>query len=135
MSRFALALALSAAVGIVSLGNLAHADKIKDITCVQFLAMDANAQNNIVYWVEGADVASSKKSVSAADVEVGYDAFGRPVAEVVTACKADKKASLWSKIKAEYNYYVVHPSDFGPRHLFSLKITPVIPSLIKKALF
>lgn len=102
MSKLALALGLAAAVGIVSLGNPAHADKIKDITCERFLAMDANAQNNIVYWVEGADVATSKKSVSAADVEVGYDAFGRPVAEVVTACKADKKASLWSKIKAHF---------------------------------
>jgi hypothetical protein len=102
MSKFTLALAVSAAVGIVSLGSMAHADKIKDVTCAQFLAMDANAQNNIVYWVEGADVATSKKAVSAADVEVGYDKFGRPVAEVVTACKADKKASLWSKIKAHF---------------------------------
>jgi hypothetical protein len=52
--------------------------------------------------VEGAHVAASKKSVSAADVEVGYDKFGRPVAAVVTACKADKKASLWEKIKAHF---------------------------------
>jgi hypothetical protein len=102
MSKLALALGLVAAGGLVSLGNPAHADKIKDITCAQFLEMDENAQNNIVYWVEGADVAASKKSVSAADVEVGYDKFGRPVAAVVTACKADKKASLWEKIKAHF---------------------------------
>ena len=47
-------------------------------------------------------MASSKKAVSAADVEVGYDIFGRPVAEVVTACRADKKASLLEKIKAHF---------------------------------
>jgi hypothetical protein len=64
--------------------------------------MDEDNQNNIVYWVEGAAVASSKKSVAAEDVEVGYDIFGRPVAEVVTACEADKKASLWDKIKAHF---------------------------------
>jgi hypothetical protein len=99
--RFEINLALCLA--IVALATSAQAgDKIKDVTCEQFLAMDADAQNNIVYWVEGADVAVSKKSVSAADVEIGYDAFGRPVAEVVTACKADKKASLWEKIKKHF---------------------------------
>jgi hypothetical protein len=41
-------------------------------------------------------------SVSAEEVDVGYDAFGRPVSEVVTACKADKKASLLEKIKAHF---------------------------------
>ena len=102
MTRLALVLCLSAAFGIVLLGSAAHADKIKDITCEQFLAMDEDQQDDIVYWVHGAEVASSKKTVSAADVEVGYDIFGRPVAEVVTACKADKKASLWEKIKAHF---------------------------------
>jgi len=76
--------------------------KLKDITCEQFLAMDATSQSNIVYWVEGAAVASSKKAVAAEDIEVGYDIFGRPVAEVVTACQADKKASLWSKVKTKF---------------------------------
>lgn len=89
-------------IATVIVAASANADKIKDITCEQFLAMDADAQSNIVYWVEGADVASTKKAVSAADVEVGFDAFGRPVAEVVTACQADKKASLWDKIKAHF---------------------------------
>lgn len=89
-------------LGVLAQGAPAQADKLKDVTCEQFIAMDADAQNNIVYWAEGADVAVSKKAVSAADVEVGYDAFGRPVAEVVTACQADKKASLWEKIKKHF---------------------------------
>jgi hypothetical protein len=76
--------------------------KIKNITCEQFLELDESNQNNIVYWVEGAYTAESKTEVAAADVEVGYDRFGRPVAEVVTACKADKKASLLDKIKKHF---------------------------------
>lgn len=99
----ALSLGFSMALGIVAAATVAHADKFKDITCEQFLAMDESAQDDIVYWAEGAEVASSKKSMSAADVEVGFDAFGRPVAEVVSACEADKKASLWDKIKAHFH--------------------------------
>jgi hypothetical protein len=49
--------------------------------------------------------------------------------------KMVKFGKLPVKIQAEYNYYVVHPDNFGPRHLFTLKITPVIPALVKKALF
>ena len=98
-----IALGLGIGVGIVALASPALAkDKLKDITCEQFLALDESNQNNIVYWVEGAAVADSKKGVAAADIEVGYDAFGRPVAEVVTACKADKKATLWDKIKKHF---------------------------------
>ena len=95
-------LRLGVACAVVALGTAANAAKLKDITCEQFLAMAPEAQDRVVYWAEGADVASSKKAVSAADVEVGYDAFGEPVAEVVTACKADKKASLLDKIKAHF---------------------------------
>jgi hypothetical protein len=32
----------------------------------------------------------------------GRLSFGRPVAEVATACEGDKKASLWEKIKAHF---------------------------------
>ena len=102
MSKLALAICLSIAAGIVTLGTVAHADKVKNITCEQFLAMDEGAQNNIVYWVHGVQVAASDKTVAAEEVDVGFDAFGRPVAEVVTACEGDKKASLWEKIKAHF---------------------------------
>jgi hypothetical protein len=103
MLKGRIALGLGIGLGMVALGTPALAgDKLKDVTCEQFLAMDENAQNNIVYWVEGVGATESKKGVAAADVEVGYDQFGRPVAEVVTACKADKKASLWDKIKKHF---------------------------------
>jgi len=103
MHKRSLALALGVALGVAVLATPALAgDKLKHVTCEQFLALDENAQTNIVYWVEGAAVADSKKGVAAADIEVGYDAFGRPVAEVVTACKADKKASLMDKIKKHF---------------------------------
>jgi hypothetical protein len=103
MLKNGIAVATGVAVSALLVAAPAQAkDKLKDITCEQFLAMDENAQNNIVYWVEGAAVADSKKEVAAGDIEVGYDAFGRPVAEVVTACKADKKASLWEKIKKHF---------------------------------
>jgi len=103
MRKTGIALAAAIAMGglLVAAPALAK-DKLKDITCEQFLAMDENAQNNIVYWVEGAAVADSKKEVAAGEIEVGYDKFGRPVAEVVTACKADKKASLMDKIKKHF---------------------------------
>jgi hypothetical protein len=104
MFKITTAAGLVATLALVAAGTTtAHADKLKDVTCEQFLAMDADAQNNIVYWAEGAEVAASKKAVAAGDVEVGYDAFGRPVAEVVTACEADKKASLLDKIKAHFH--------------------------------
>lgn len=102
MKKTAIVFCMAITAGSMTVATVASADKIKDISCAQFLAMDDDAQNNIVYWVEGADVASTKKAVSAADVEVGFDAFGRPVAEVVTACEADEKASLWEKIKKHF---------------------------------
>jgi len=45
--------------------------------------MDEAQQDDIVYWIDGAATASSKKKVDAADIEVGYDAFGQPVAAIV----------------------------------------------------
>jgi len=96
---------LAIAIGFIVAGTPAYAGektKLKDISCEQFLAMDEDSQDNIVYWIEGASVGSSKKTVAAEDVEVGYDIFDRPVAEVVTACEKDKKASLWDKIKAHF---------------------------------
>jgi len=94
---------LSLSIGIALAGTIAYAGgktKLKDITCEQFLGMDESNQNNIVYWIEGASAGAANKS--AEDVEVGYDIFGRPVAEVVTACEADKKATLWDKIKKHF---------------------------------
>ena len=68
----------------------------------EILAMDEARQDDIVYWIHGVETAASKKAVATEEVDIGYDVFGRPVAEVVTACEADKKASLWEKIKAHF---------------------------------
>jgi hypothetical protein len=100
---FKTSVCLGLAIGLLFVAAPAQAgSKIKNITCEQFLELDETNQNNIVYWVEGAYTSESKTDVAAADVEVGFDAFGRPVAEVVTACRADKKASLLDKIKQHF---------------------------------
>lgn len=102
MMRTALTFCLAVALGLVVFGTAAHADKLKHVTCAQFLAMEPGAQDDIVYWARGVAAGADNKEVAAEEVDVGYDAFGVPVAEVVTACKADKKASLWDKIKAHF---------------------------------
>ena len=102
MSKFGLVLGLGIVLAISAVASGAWADKLQNITCEQFLAMDEANQDDIVYWVHGVQTSSSKKEVEAEDIEVGFDAFGRPVAEVVNACKAEPKASLWSKIKKHF---------------------------------
>jgi hypothetical protein len=103
MQRSLLSIATFALVAAVcSWAGDAVAVQLKDITCEQFLAMDEDQKDNVVYWIDGAEAAVSKKSASAGDIEIGLDAFGRPVAAIETACKADMKASLWEKIKAAF---------------------------------
>jgi hypothetical protein len=83
----------------------ASSDKLKHVSCDQFLAMDEYNQNAIVYWIDGIETATdaSDKHVGAAEIDVGYDAFGNLVAEVVNACTAYKKASLWEKVKKHFH--------------------------------
>ena len=102
MKKTTIALTLGAGLGILLSAGVATADKLKDITCDQFLAMDESQQDDVVYWISGIEAASSKKAADAGEIDVGYDAFGQPVAAVVTACEADKKASLWEKIKKHF---------------------------------
>ena len=102
MKKTTIALSLGAGLGILVFAGVASADKLKDVTCDQFLAMNEAQQEHIVYWINGIGVASSKKDVDAGDIDVAYDAFGKPVAAVMTACQADKKASLWEKIKEHF---------------------------------
>lgn len=40
--------------------------------------------------------------VSAEEVDIGYDAFGRPLAEVVTACEGDRKVRFFDKVKRHF---------------------------------
>ena len=102
MIKFFLVLSLCATFAVVLPASVANADKVSDVTCEQFLAMDEAHQDDIVYWIHGVQTAASKKEVAAEEVDIGYDIFGRPVAEVVTACEADKEATLWEKIKKHF---------------------------------
>jgi len=81
-------------------GSVMAKEKIKDITCAQYLRMDSDTQENVVYWLDGVDAASSAGHVAAEDIEIGYDGWGEPIAAIITACEGDKSASLWAKIKA-----------------------------------
>lgn len=63
----------------------------------------------------------------------GGDAWAVPIG--IGVGKMVKLGKLPVKVQLEYDYYVAHPNSFGPRHLLNLKITPVIPALIKKPLF
>jgi hypothetical protein len=105
MKKIAIALSTGVTFAILMSGVVFAADKLKDVSCDQFLSMDAFNQNAIVYWIDGIETAtdSSKKSMSAADIEVGYDLFGNPIAEIVSVCNSDKKASLWDKIKKHFH--------------------------------
>ena len=102
MKKTVIALSLGAGLGILVSADAASADKLKDVTCDQFLAMDESQQEHIVYWINGIEAGSSKKGVDAGDIDGAYDSFGQPIAAVVTACEADKKASLWDKIKEHF---------------------------------
>lgn len=102
MKKTAISLSLGASLGILLSAGAANADKLKDVSCAQFLAMDESQQDDIVYWISGIETAASNKEVGAEDIDVGYDAFGQPVAAVVTACEGNKGASLWTKIKEHF---------------------------------
>jgi len=107
MKKTTVALALSAGMGIFLAGG-AYADedktkdKLEDVTCAQYLALSEDAQDDIVYWMAGVDDAQTKKEDDAGDILVGYDQFGKPLAAIVTACEADKKSSLWEKVKSVF---------------------------------
>ena len=102
MKKTAIVLAAGIAISFVlpGSGTAEAKDKVKDITCAQYLAMDPDMQDNVLYWLDGVATASSKKEVAAEDLEIGYDGWGDPVAALVTECRGDKGASLWSKIKS-----------------------------------
>jgi hypothetical protein len=108
MRKTTIALSLGAGLGILLSAGVASAAKLKDMICDQFLAMEQSQQEDVVYWISGIEAASSKKADDAGDIEVGYDAFGQPVAAVVTACEADKKASLWEKVKQHWEKIKKH---------------------------
>lgn len=82
---------------LVGAGSAQAADtKIDGITCEQFLALDPDDQNRIAYWVDGYAQAKNEAMVGT----VAFDKFGQPIGELVDACKAAPKATLWEKLKS-----------------------------------
>ncbi|WP_462328290.1 HdeA/HdeB family chaperone [Thiohalocapsa halophila] len=102
MKKATTALSLGASLGILLSAGAVNAERLKDISCDQFLAMDESQQDDMVYWISGIETAASNKEVGVAEIDVAYDAFGQPLAAVITACEGDKKASLWAKIKEHF---------------------------------
>jgi hypothetical protein len=102
MKKTAITLSLGAGLGILLTTGAASAAKLKDVTCNEFLAMDAAQQNRVAYWMSGIAAGSSSKEVDAGEIDVGYDAAGEPVAAVIADCEGDKTASLWQKIKKHF---------------------------------
>lgn len=47
-------------------------------------------------------------------------------------CKCGHTPTL---IQLQFEYYPVHPSDYGPKWNIQLQITPTVPSLVKKKIF
>jgi hypothetical protein len=76
---------------------------------------------------------TSSPTISYNKVAGGGNAWAVPIG--IGLGKMVKIGKLPVKLQLEYDYYLVHPNDFGPRHLINFKITPVIPALIKKPLF
>jgi hypothetical protein len=50
-------------------------------------------------------------------------------------CLATLSGKLPVKIEGGFDYSLAYEDDYGERWKFKLQITPVIPALIKKALF
>ena len=104
MNKSILAVTLAAVLGLTLSSAPALAkDKIKNITCDQYLVMDSDTQKNVAYWLDGVETATSDIKVGALEIEVGYTELGDPVAALVTACEGDREASLWDKIKAKFH--------------------------------
>ena len=84
--------------GLVAAGPVAAESKSKQvdqITCEEFLAMNPADQQRIAYWVDGYQVAKGEAAVGV----VAFDKFGQPIGELVEACKAAPKETLWQKLK------------------------------------
>ena len=62
----------------------------------------------------------------------GPDAWHVPIG--IGLGKMVKLGKVPVKLQFEWDAYVIRSDSFGPRHAFFLKITPVIPALIKKPL-
>jgi hypothetical protein len=92
----------SSAFGMLLAGFLASGTasaaapkKIDQVTCEEFLALDADDQNRIAYWIDGYAQAKGEAAVGT----VAFDKFGQPIGALVEDCKATPKETLWTKLK------------------------------------
>jgi hypothetical protein len=42
---------------------------------------------------------------------------------------------VFVRFGVEYDYFVAHHDDYGPRHMLKFFLVPVIPSLVKNPIF
>ena len=98
MGKQQMIVALAVLGGLVTRGPASAASEKKQvdrITCEEFLAMDPDTQQRIVYWVDGYRVAKGEVVLGS----VAFDKFDRPIAALVDDCKATPKETLWQKAK------------------------------------
>ena len=90
---------MAAAVGGLLTGGTVPAEaksaQVDKITCEEFLALDADDQQRIAYWVDGYATAKGEAAVGT----VAMDKFGQPIGALVEDCKATPKETLWQKLK------------------------------------
>src|SRR5262245_35058514 len=73
----------------------AKSKQVDQITCEEFLALNADDQNRIAYWVDGYAAAKGEATVGT----VAFDKFGQPIGALVEDCKKTPKETLWEKLK------------------------------------
>lgn len=73
--------------------------KPEQMTCEDFLVLDADVQPSVIYWLHG-----KSGEVDAIDVED----YRRPVDYVVTECYKEKHATVAEKLKHYFEYIKQH---------------------------
>ena len=90
-----IAFAFVLSAGVVARPAAAASKAVDKITCEEFLALNADDQNRIAYWVDGYAQAKGEASVGT----VAFDKFGQPIGALVEDCKKTPKETLWEKLK------------------------------------
>jgi len=84
-------------LGFVS--NAVAADKadkkIENVTCEEFLALDTQNQNQIVYWIHGYEYGKNGTT----ETTIGMDQFDQPMGEIIDACEATPKETVPKTLK------------------------------------
>jgi len=98
------ALAVATACVVVSGVTISHAassgkKSIDKITCEEFTGLDETYQPTYVAWAWGYSQGQSDPSAVLVDV----DGVSEITPYVVEECKAEPKASFWSKVKSKFH--------------------------------